>query len=64
VVAEDVGLDLLRVLHLEEREAGAALGELAAVADLAAGLGVERRAIEHHDALLAAARRSTGGPPR
>jgi hypothetical protein len=36
VVAEDVGLDLLGVGDAEEREAGACLGELPAVADLAA----------------------------
>jgi hypothetical protein len=53
VVAEDIGLDLLRVPHLEEREARAALGELAAIAHLPARLRVERRLVEHHDPLLA-----------
>ena len=53
VVAEGLGLDLLRVLHLEEREARAALGELAAVAHLAAGLRVEGRLVEDDDAFLA-----------
>ena len=46
---------LVRVL---DRETRAPLGaaQLAAVADLAARLGVERRAIEHHLAALAGAR--------
>ena len=61
-VAEDIGLDLLRVLDGEERQAGAALGKLAAVADLAAGLGVERRAVEDDDAALARGERSTVAP--
>ncbi len=50
VVAEHRGLDLLRVLHAED--AGGA-AQLAAVADLAAGLGVERGVVEHHHAHLA-----------
>jgi hypothetical protein len=50
---DDVRLDLLRVLDREQRQAHAGLGELAAVADLAARLGVERRAREHDDAALA-----------
>ncbi len=53
VVAEDVGLDLLRILDLEEGEAGAALRELAAIAHLSARLGVEGSLVEHHDAFLA-----------
>ena len=61
VVAEDLGLDLLRVLHREEREADAALGELAAVAHLAAGFGVEGRAVEDHDALPRPPRGSSPG---
>src|SRR5207237_6668019 len=50
-VAVHVGLDLLRVADLEG--AGRAY-ELATVADLAARLGVERRAIEHHGTPIAA----------
>src|SRR5690606_18630473 len=53
VVAVDVGLDLQGIVHPEERKAGAALGDLAAIADLAAGLGIEGRLVEHHDAALA-----------
>src|SRR5690606_16648849 len=53
VVAEDVRLDLLGVVHPEERQAGGPLRDLAAVADLAARLGVERRLVEHDDAPLA-----------
>jgi hypothetical protein len=52
-VAEHVGLDLLRVLDREQREAHARLRELAAVADLSAGLRVERRARQHDDAPFA-----------
>src|SRR5690606_13962776 len=37
----------------EERQAGGPLRDLAAVADLAARLGVERRLVEHDDAPLA-----------
>src|SRR5260221_462848 len=55
VVAEHLGLDLLRVLHLEEREAAAAPGELALVTDLAAGFCIEGRLVEDDDALLARA---------
>ena len=39
MVAKHIGLDLLRVLHMELR---AAVVDQALVADLAAGLGVER----------------------
>jgi hypothetical protein len=50
VMAENGGLDLLRILDGEN-----ALRRLqhAAVADLAAGLGVERRVVEHDDAEVA-----------
>ncbi len=50
VVAEDLGLDLLRVV---DREGARRTDQLAAIADLAAGLGVERRLVEHHDARVA-----------
>jgi hypothetical protein len=50
LVAEDVGLDLLRVVDGEGAVGGF---EQAAVADLAAGFGVERRVVEHHHAGLA-----------
>ena len=50
LVAEHLGLDFLRVL---DAEAAVGAGELAAVAHLAAGLGVERRAVEHHHRSLA-----------
>jgi hypothetical protein len=50
LVAEDVGLDLLRVVDLEDAVGGF---EQAAVADLAAGFGVERRVVEHHHAGVA-----------
>jgi hypothetical protein len=50
VMAEDAGLDLLRVLDGEDAVHRA---QFAAVADLAAGFGVERRVVEHHDAHLA-----------
>ena len=50
LVAEDFGLDFLRVVD-DERAAGR--DELAAVADLPARLGVERRAVEHDDRVLA-----------
>ena len=53
VMAEHVGLDLLRIAHLEEGEARAAFRELAAIADLAARFGVERRAVEDDDAFFA-----------
>src|SRR5690606_15204633 len=39
VMSEDVGLDLLGVVDPEQRQAGTALGDLAAVADLAARFG-------------------------
>ena len=49
MVAEYIGLDLLRVGHVE----GAATAhQLADIADLAAGFRVERRAVQHHDAAL------------
>ena len=56
-MAVDVGLHLLRVLDREQRQAHAALGELAAVADLPAGLGVERRRVEHDDTALSGGER-------
>ncbi len=49
VVAEHVGLDLLRVVDLE---VAPCRWISALVADLAAALGVERRGVEHHDAVL------------
>ena len=61
LVAVDVGLDLLRVGHLE---GAAGADQLAAVADLAAGLGVERRAVEHHRAGIAALQRLRPARPR
>jgi hypothetical protein len=58
VVAEDGGLDLLRVLDGED-----AMHRLqhAAVADLAAGLGVERRVVEDDDAEVAFVQFIDGG---
>ena len=44
VMAEHLGLDFLRVADVER---AAARHQLPAVADLAARLGVERRAVEH-----------------
>ena len=61
LVPEHVGLHLLRVGDGEQRQARAALGEFAAVADLAAGLRVERRAVEHDDAVLARGERVDRG---
>ena len=55
VVAEHLGLDLLRVLHFEHSVAG---DQLSRVANLAARLGVEGRAVEHDDRLLARLDRS------
>ena len=57
VMADDVRLDLLRIVHRKQRQANAALGELAAIADLAARFGVERRAVEHDNAVLPGAER-------
>src|SRR6185295_12075921 len=48
-MAEDLGLNLLRVGDLER---AARSHQFALVADLAAGLGIERRGIQHHDGLL------------
>ena len=56
-VANDVGLDLLRVVDGEQRQARAALRELAAIADLAARFGVERRFGEDDDTGFAAGER-------
>ncbi len=50
MVAEDLGLDLLRIGDLESTAGGY---QFAFVAYLAAGLGVEGRGIQHHDGLLA-----------
>ncbi|OPZ06361.1 MAG: hypothetical protein BWZ09_00430 [Alphaproteobacteria bacterium ADurb.BinA305] len=50
VMAEHRGLDLLRVFHAEDAGGGA---QLAAVADLAAGLGIERGVVEHDHTHLA-----------
>src|SRR4029077_1763198 len=52
------GAALLRVL---DNEAHPGAAELARIAPLAAGLGVERRAIEHHLALLTRGERLDGG---
>src|SRR5690606_12836708 len=49
-VAVELACELLRVGH---REAGVEPVQLAGVADLAAGLAVERGAVEDHDRLLA-----------
>jgi hypothetical protein len=49
VVAEHVGLDLHRVL---DQHAGAAVAQLARIAHLAAGLGVERGVVEHDDGVV------------
>ena len=46
VVAEHVGLDLLRVLDAELQALGA---QRAGVADLATALCIERRCVQHHD---------------
>src|SRR4051812_23813853 len=51
VMAEDVGLDLLRVVHGESARRP---DQLAAVADLPAGLGIERRLVEDHGTGVAA----------
>src|SRR5216110_2562778 len=52
VMAEDVGLDLLGIVDREQGEAGSIFRELTAIADLAARLRIERRAVEHDDAAL------------
>ena len=57
VVAEHLRLDLLRVVHGKERQACAALGQLAAVADLAPGLRIERRTIQNDHTALAGRQR-------
>ena len=49
MVPEHIGLHLLRVAHPESACLG---GQFADIADLSAGLRVERRTIQHHDALL------------
>src|SRR4051812_5100243 len=51
VVAGHFGLDLLRVV---DRERAARADDLAPVTHLAAGLGIERRLVEHHGAGVAA----------
>lgn len=59
VVAEHLGLDLLRVRHGEQ-----AIGRFqrTGVAALAAGFGVERRGVQHHDGVLAGSIFCTGLP--
>ena len=52
-VPDDIRLDLLRILHVEKRQARAAFRELAAITHLAARFRIERRAVEDHDAALA-----------
>ncbi|OQC09427.1 MAG: hypothetical protein BWX79_01430 [Alphaproteobacteria bacterium ADurb.Bin100] len=49
MVAEHVGLDLLRICHVETRRTAE---QFALVAHLAAALGVERRGVEHDDPVL------------
>ena len=49
-MAEHVGLDFLRVVY---GESAVGRKQLAAIADLAAGLGIERRLVEHHDRFIA-----------
>ena len=58
MVAKNFRLDLLRVFN---RETAARGHQFANVAHLAAGFGVERRAVEHHDAGVAAAEFVDGG---
>ena len=61
LVAEHLCLDLLRIVH---RESAAAGNDLARVADLPAGLGVKRRAIEHDHRIVAGLDPlCTGAPP-
>ncbi|OIQ76323.1 hypothetical protein GALL_420010 [mine drainage metagenome] len=50
VMAEYRGLDFLRVFH---RKNAVGSAQFPAVADLAAGFGIERRFIQHHDAEVA-----------
>ena len=52
VMAEYIRLDFLRVLHLEQSQAGTTLAEFAAVTHLATGLGVERCFVQHHDTFV------------
>ena len=53
VMTEYVGLNLQRIFHRKQRQAHARFAELALVADLTAGLGVERCAVEHDNAAVA-----------
>src|SRR5437764_10993007 len=62
VMTEDVGLDLLGIVDREQGEAGSAFRELTAIADLAARLRIERRAVEHDDAALCHRERVDGTP--
>ena len=60
MVAEDVGLDLQRVLDEQVR---GAVAQLARVADLAAALGIERRVVEDdHDVVARLGACATGLP--
>ena len=52
VMADDVGLDFLRIVNRKQRQTNSALGELAAVSDLTARFGIERSAIEHDNPFL------------
>ena len=52
MMADDIGLDLLRIVNRKQRQTNSALGELAAVSDLTARFGIERRAIEHDNPFL------------
>ena len=59
MVAEHRGLDLLGILDREDAMTGA---QLATIADLTTGLGVERRVVEHHHPISPSASSLTGTP--
>src|SRR6202040_3052433 len=61
MMADDVGLDFLRIVNRKQGQTNSALGELAAVSDLTARFGIERRAIEHDNPLLSGAERVDRG---
>src|SRR5215831_4675719 len=52
LVSVDVGLDLLRVVHVKQRQAGTFARQFATIPNLTSGLGVEGRAVEHDGAPL------------
>ena len=60
-MAGDIGLNFLRVVDGKQRQANAALRQLAAIADLPARFSIERRLVEDHDAALARHERFDGG---